>query len=240
MYSVAQPTRLCLVIAQPSRLCYGESYLYCTPSSGRIGLTRSRTESRIVRFMNTTPASLLDRFRLQPADAGAWQRLVDIYQPWLRGWMRSEAIQQADADDIVQEVLAVLYREMPRYEHNGRPGAFRMWLRGIVVNRLREFRRQRRDLAVDLDRRLEQLTDDQSELSRLWDREHDQNVVNRLLRLIAVDFEPATWQVFRAFVMEGRPAAAVAQELGISEASVWTAKSRVLKRLREAAGEMLD
>lgn len=198
---------------------------------------------KTVHFMKSTELTLLDRLRLAPGDADAWQRLVEIYQSWLRGWLLAEALQPADADDVVQEVLAVVCRELPSFRHNGRAGAFRAWLRGIVVNRLREFRRQRRPQAAgpaDIDQRLDQLADEQSESSRQWDRQHDQNLVNRLLRLVAADFAPATMQAFRAFVVEERPAAVVARELGITEGAVWTAKSRVLKRLRQAAQEMLD
>ena len=71
--------------------------------------------------MHTTPVSLLERLRRQP-DAQSWQQLVAIYQPWLRGWLQTHFLQAADAEDVVQEVLAVLVQEIGRFEHNGRRG----------------------------------------------------------------------------------------------------------------------
>lgn len=193
--------------------------------------------------MLATPVSLLERLR-QPGGAWAWPQFVAIYQPWLRGWLCAHGLQTADVEDLVQDVLAVLLRELPHFRHSSRTGAFRTWLRGILLNRLRAFRRQRPPAAApqgdESERRLDQLADDRSELARRWDREHDQNVVNRLLRLIAADFEPRTWQAFRALVMEGRPAADVAAELGMSVGAVWSAKSHVLKRLRQEAKGMLN
>jgi RNA polymerase sigma-70 factor (ECF subfamily) len=193
--------------------------------------------------MNTTPVSLLECLRHRP-DGPSWQRFVDLYQPWLRGQLRRYALQAADVDDLFQEVMTVLMKEVPNFQHNGRKGAFRTWLRGITFNRLREFWRQQRSIPVaggsDFGDWLDQLADDQSELSRVWDREHDQHVVNHLLKAIAADFEPKTWQAFRAFVMDGRRAADVAVEIGISEGAVWTAKSHVLKRLRQVAKGLLD
>lgn len=192
--------------------------------------------------MQTTPVSLLERLR-QPDGAGAWQQLVVIYQPWLRGWLCTHGLQTADVDDLVQDVLTVVLRELPQFRHNGRTGAFRTWLRGILLNRLRDFRRQRPPAdALDRDAslRLDHLADDRSELTRQWDREHDRNVVSRLLQLIAADFEPRTWQAFRAVVMEARPAAEVAAELGMSVGAIWSAKSHVLKRLRQEAKDLLD
>ena len=53
------------------------------------------------------------------------------------------------------------------------------------------------------------------------------------------DFTPTTWEAFRRFGVDGVPAGQVAEELGLSENAVILAKSRVLKRLREEAGDLL-
>jgi RNA polymerase sigma-70 factor (ECF subfamily) len=65
-------------------------------------------------------------------------------------------------------------------------------------------------------------------------------VFQKLLAIVEGDFEPSTWQAFIRFAMEGRPAAQVAGELGVTESAVVQAKSRVLKRLRQEAGGLLD
>jgi RNA polymerase sigma-70 factor (ECF subfamily) len=193
--------------------------------------------------MHTTSVSLLDRLR-QQAEGPSWQEFVDLYEPWLRGQLRRHGLQAADADDVVQEILIVLMKQVANFRHNGRKGAFRAWLRGVTVNRLRELGRQQKYAPLaggsELALRLEQLADDHSQLSQRWDREHDQHVVNQLLNRISGDFEATTWQAFRAFVLEGRTAAEVSAALGISQGAVWTAKSHVLKRLRQVSGDLLD
>ncbi len=140
--------------------------------------------------------------------------------------------------------MLVLLKELPTFQHNGRKGAFRAWLRRLTVNRLRELWRERKYVPAAGGRafaeKLEQLEDDGSQLTRRWDREHDQHVVSQFLKSIAAEFEPRTWQAFRAFVLDGRKAGEVAAECGISEGAVWTAKSHVLKRLRQVAGDFLD
>jgi RNA polymerase sigma-70 factor (ECF subfamily) len=194
--------------------------------------------------MSDTPVSLLDRLRLQP-DANAWQRLVDLYTPLLRGWLRRYDLDAADTDDLIQDVLGVLVRELPVFNHEGRPGAFRRWLRTILVNRLRWFWRSQRlrpRATGDSNFRqmMEQLEDPASRLSRLWDEEHDRHVSHRLLQLIEPEFEPATWRAFRRVVLDGERAAKVAAELGISPNAVLLAKSRVLRRLRREAQGLTD
>jgi RNA polymerase sigma-70 factor (ECF subfamily) len=194
--------------------------------------------------MPDTPISLLERLRLRP-DAASWARLVDLYTPLIRGWLRRHALQDSDADDLTQEVLAVLVREVPNFRHDLRRGAFRRWLRQVTVNRLRVFWRSRRDrpaagAAADLGSVLDQLEDPHSGLSRLWEREHDLHVAARLLELLEPEFEPPTWRAFRLLVLEGRPTADVAAELGLSPNAVRIAKSRVLRRFRQEADGLMD
>ena len=179
-----------------------------------------------------TSASLLDQARdRQPA---AWQRLVALYTPLLHSWLTAAGLQPADRDDLSQRVLEILVRQLPDFAHNGRPGAFRAWLRGITVNRLRMFWRSRPEGGgPDAERVLQQLEDPHSDLSRRWDREHDQHVARHMLARIEPEFKPTTWRAFRLLVLDGREAEAVAAEVGLSLNAVFIAKSRVLRRLRE-------
>ena len=88
--------------------------------------------------MNETSLSLLARAR-QSADSESWNRLVELYAPLIRGWLRSYGVSGADADDLVQEVLTVVSQELPKFNHNDRTGAFRSWLRKILVHRLQNY-----------------------------------------------------------------------------------------------------
>jgi RNA polymerase sigma factor (sigma-70 family) len=195
-------------------------------------------------IMPDTSISLLERLRLRPDDA-SWQRLVELYTPLIRDWLRRYDLEGADADDLTQEVMQVLVREMPNFRHDLRPGAFRRWLRNVTVNRLRVFWRGRRARPVaaggsDFGLVLDQLEDPSSGLSRLWDEEHDRHVARRLLELIEPEFEPTTWRAFRSLVLEGRRTAEVASELGVTPNAVRIAKSRVLSRFRQEIDGILD
>jgi RNA polymerase sigma-70 factor (ECF subfamily) len=194
--------------------------------------------------MFETSASLLERLRRE-ADGASWKRLVDLYTPLLRGWLRRNLVPHDDVDDLVQEVMAVLVRELPHFHYDNQRGSFRAWLRAITVNRLRMFwrSRQARPLATgdsDLARKLNELEDPHSDLSQLWNREHDRHIAHRLLELIEPEFEATTWRAFRRVALEGAKPPTVAAELGISLNAVYLAKYRVLHRLREEMHGLTD
>ena len=187
-----------------------------------------------------TSQSLLQRAR-DPSDRASWRRLVDLYAPLVRAWVRPNVRQPADVDDVVQEVLAQLACELPGFAHNGRTGAFRVWLRAITVNRLRAHWRDRQPACGgDVLERLGQLEDPSSALSRAWDAEHDRHVAETILESIRLEFHSATWRAFEAMVRDERPTDEVAAELGMTPNAVLIAKSRVLKRLRQKAEGLLD
>jgi RNA polymerase sigma-70 factor (ECF subfamily) len=181
--------------------------------------------------MDATSATLIDRVR-RGGDDAAWRRLDGVYRPLLADWLRKHRLDAADCDDLVQDVLVVVLQELPAFEHNGRPGAFRAWLRQVMVNRLRRHWRTRTP-AVGADATLAALADPDSDLSRDFAEEHDRHVLARLLELVEGDFEPNTWQAFRRTVLDGRPPAEVAAELDMRVNTVLHAKSRVLRRLRQ-------
>jgi RNA polymerase sigma-70 factor (ECF subfamily) len=195
--------------------------------------------------VSETSASLLDRLRAAP-DEESWRRLVDLYTPLVRGWLRRQAqLQTQDADDLVQEVLAVVVRRIPEFHREPRAGAFRRWLRTITVNCLRDFWRSRRHRPVatgdtEFQQMLDELADPESGLSRLWDQEHDQHVTQRLLEMIRPKFEEKTWRAFQRVALDGATPDETAAELGVTVNAVFIAKSRVLARLRQEGQGLID
>ncbi len=191
-----------------------------------------------------TSVSLLERLRTQPDDA-SWKRLDDLYRPLIRYWLHSlDPTLRQDADDLVQEVMTVLVRDLPKF-HRERMGSFRRWLRTVTTNKLKEFWRSQRNRPQPLGEAsaesvFAQLEAPASNMSQQWDHDHDQHVMKRLLELIEPEFRPTTWQAFRRVFWDEEKPAQVAADLGMTENAVLLAKSRVLKRLRQEAQGLLD
>jgi RNA polymerase sigma-70 factor (ECF subfamily) len=194
--------------------------------------------------MSVTSLSLLEYVQQSPTESG-WQRLVGFYTPLIRNWLRRYLLPDQEADDLVQEVLAIVVRKLPEFRRKPQAGAFRRWLRMITVNCLRGYWRSQRSqprvaaceaLVKDLD----QLEDPQSALSRIWDEEHDDHVARRLLQMIRPRFEAKTWRAFQRVALESIPVDEVAKELGMTPNAVFIAKARVMHMLREEGKGLLD
>lgn len=194
--------------------------------------------------MNETSLSLLES-ACSAASHDAWRRLAEIYSPLLRTWTQRLDVAAVDADDLVQEVLLSVARELPKFNHSGRTGAFRAWLRRMLLNRVRDFWRSRDYRPAVLggstwSQQIEQLEDESSHASREWNLEHDRHVLARLMEEIRPRFEPKTWEAFHRQVFDGQRADVVAAELGLSLNSVYVARSRVLSTLRREAAGLID
>jgi RNA polymerase sigma-70 factor, ECF subfamily len=193
---------------------------------------------------SATSLSLLEHLQ-DPANQSAWERLVDLYTPLIRVWLKRHALLDQDIDDLVQEVLAIVVRKIPEFKRKPQVGAFRRWLRTITVNCLRGFWRSQRFRAKapgsdGFAQILDQLEDTHSALSKLWDQEHDEHVARRLLEMIRPRFEAKTWAAFQRVALEGAPVDQVAEDLGMTVNAVFIAKSRVVHLLRQEGKGLLD
>jgi RNA polymerase sigma-70 factor, ECF subfamily len=192
--------------------------------------------------MGSTRKSLLIRAR--NGDEEAWEDLCVVYRPLIVGWLGRQGVPSSDIDDLVQEILLKVVHNLPSFTHSGRRGAFRSWLRTIAHNNCCDYWKSRARRAAtpggEGAAALEQLEDPQSALNRAWDEEHDRYVLRCLLELMKLEFEPATVRAFLRVTLEGTTTAQAAAESGVSVDAIYAGRSRILRRLRELAGGLLD
>ena len=113
-----------------------------------------------------------------------------------------------DLEDLSQEVLLSVVKHLPGFQHSGRRGAFRSWLRTIVCSRTADYWREidagtQASGGSGATAALQEIADPDSELNRQWDEEHDRYVLDCLLDLVEAEFEPLTLQAFRRLALDG-------------------------------------
>jgi len=188
--------------------------------------------------MHTTPSSLLQRLR-QPGQEQAWQRFAELYTPLLYYWTRHLGLQPQDAADLVQDVFAVLVQKLPEFTYD-RHKSFRNWLRTVTFNKYRDFRRRRTERALPAEAAAFHELAVADDAALLGEAEYRQMLIRKALQIMQTEFQPATWKACWEYVVRERPPTEVAAELGVSVGSVYVAKSRVLRRLRQELEELLD
>ncbi len=183
-----------------------------------------------------TRASLLVRLR-DPCDQAAWREFVDLYAPLVYGYARKQGLQDADAADLCQESLRVLVGAVGRLEYDPRCGSFRNFLFTVVRRRLSNWRRAQtngvRSGASPLGHQfLEQYPAPEQEETE-WQTEWEQRLFARACEQVRRDVSDHTWQAFWRTAARGEPSKQVAEDLGLTVAAVYLARSRILARLKE-------
>jgi RNA polymerase sigma-70 factor, ECF subfamily len=195
------------------------------------------------------PSSATSRSLLAQVQADvpqAWDRLVRLYAPLVLRWCRGHGLQDQDAADVFQEVFQAVVVHVGGFRKEREGDTFRGWLRRITQNKVRDhFRRLGREAqgagGSSARQRLAQLPVPPPAGDDLpADDEEERGLLARALDLVRADFEPRTWAAFWGTAVEGRPPKDVAADLGMSPGAVRVAKSRVLHRLREELGDLLE
>jgi RNA polymerase sigma factor (sigma-70 family) len=191
----------------------------------------------------TTPPSLLFRLR-DPHDRNAWREFVALYGPAVYRFGRKRGLQDADALDLMQVVFQAVAGAVERFEYDPQRGKFRGWLFGIVRHQLGKQLRQRWSPSGEggtpaLDCLREQPERDAGEVE-LWAQEYRRQRFLWAAEKVRGTFEESSWQAFWRTAVEGRAAAEVGQELGLTAGAVYTAKSRVLNRIRDVLAKLQD
>ena len=182
-----------------------------------------------------TRPSLLIRMR-DPRDRPAWSRFVENYAPLIFAYGRRHRLQDADASDLVQEVLSAVAAAADRFAYDPARGSFRGWLLAITRNQLRRHLRRglRQASGKGGTAHLALLAERPDVAHDPCDREDRERLFSRAAGQVRGAFQTSTWEAFWKTAVENLPAEAVAQDLGISVGAVYIARSRVLARLREA------
>ncbi|MCI0637857.1 MAG: sigma-70 family RNA polymerase sigma factor [Gemmataceae bacterium] len=189
-----------------------------------------------------TSLSLL--IRVQARQPGAWERLVDLYGPLVYHWCRQAQLGGEDAADVFQEVFRSVAEHIGRFRRDRAGDTFRGWLRTIARRKILDHFRRLDGQAVaaggtDAHRRLQDLPDPLADQDPSED-DVLQGQVRRLLESLRGDFEERTWAAFWKVQMEGKNTEDVAAELSMTQPAVRKAKFRVLARLRQELGDLLE
>ncbi len=193
--------------------------------------------------MDNTRSTLLLRVR-DPADAQAWGEFVALYQPLLTAYLRQRGLGTEDTRDVVQEVFARLVKSLPVFELDRNRGRFRTWLWQICQSALIDWARRRRRQSRAEDAWLKQLSESPppsaTDSDPHWGPMHRRRVLAFAMDRVRARTRPTSWACFEGHVLQKKPSAEVARNLGLSANAVNVNCSRILVKIRKFCSEHLE
>ena len=189
----------------------------------------------MLRDPEDTDATLLKKLRHRPTDPAAWQEFVRRYSPRIYSYCLAFPLQPADAEDVSQAVLLKLVNKLSSFNYDPSQ-SFRGWLRTLTRNVLLDFLAERGQAQGSGDsdvRRLLENVEAREGLVKQLEAEFDQELLDIALRHVQRIVTEQQWQAFRLSALEGLSGAEVGVRLGMLIATVYTAKSKVQKLVRE-------
>ena len=175
-------------------------------------------------------------FRLKDRDQGAWEEFVELYTPMLYGYCTRRGLSEADAADVVQEMMRSISMAMDRFDYDRGKGKFRSWLFTVAHSKLcRFFKTKGRRPSTAGDTRMMEFINEQpsEEEERDWDLGYKRRLFQWAAERVKKRVAPNTWEAFWRVSMNEEPVEEVVEALGMSTGSVYVAKSRVIVALRQ-------
>jgi RNA polymerase sigma-70 factor (ECF subfamily) len=192
------------------------------------------------RNQSDTSVSLIARLGADAMDQEAWERFVDRYGPRILGWCRSWKLQEADAQDVAQSVLMKLAVQIRKF-HYDPSRSFRGWLRTVSRHTWSDVVSARRPDAGSGETEvvgLLQGVEARDDLVRRLEEQFDLELLEEAAQRVRQRVAPQTWEAYRLTAVEGLSGAEVASRLGMKIASVFMAKSNILRMLRDEVREL--
>jgi RNA polymerase sigma-70 factor (ECF subfamily) len=176
-------------------------------------------------------------------DGDAWGQFVELYGPIVYAYGRKRGLQDADAADLVQTALLAVAGEIRRFEYDPRRGLFRAWFLTVVRNHFGKIvsrlgRSPRGSGDTDVLEMLERQPAGERDDEAVWDQEYELQLFRVAAERVRGSFEERSWQAFWRTAVDGQSAADVARELGMTVGAIYTAKCRVLERIKREVGEI--
>ena len=161
-------------------------------------------------------------------DSNSWNRLVYVYAQMIYNWLRRAGVCEHDANEIIQEVFVSVLKNLSTFRRrHGK--TFRGWLWTITKNKMHDARKKR---LLSLD----PIDMDKME-AKPWDAEDTVVPPSEILRRCSEcldDVSDRDRYILKEVVMAGRQATDVADELGVSANTIYIAKGRLLKKIRDS------
>ena len=185
---------------------------------------------------DTTRVTLLHRLNQDPTDQLSWGEFVRLYSPAIRGWLMHWGLQEADAQDVAQNVLLRLTAKLPQFKYDPSK-SFRGWLKTLTHHAWHDFvteagYRTRGSGDTSILNQL-QSVEAREDLAARVEATFDKELLEMALLRAKARVADTTWQAFKLAALDGVAPQTVTDQLGVRVSQVYLAKHRLQKLVQE-------
>lgn len=187
-----------------------------------------------------TRQTLLLKIRDQYDDS-AWEEFVKFYRPYIYRVIQNLQVNTSDREDVIQEVMLIAWKKLPEFEYDNSKGRFRSWLCTVARRTFIAMEDKKRKGEVFEDSLInEQLTQGiDCEVEELSRKEWQRHVAEMAWQNVSKKFDTQVTEAFKRLA-SGEKGEDVAQELGLSQNSVYVYKKRVQAALQKEIAYLDD
>lgn len=173
-----------------------------------------------------TRASLLSRLRDWQDES--WQEFFELYWKLIYNTARRYGLSDAEAQDVVQDTMIGVSRNIPSFRYDPQRCSFKTWLMNLILWRIKDQvrkRKQHEPLGAAID-----IPDEQAFLQQ-WEKDWQKNLMAAAVERVKAKLSPQVFQIFDFCVLQRKGVAETAEVLSVSKARVYLARHRVTNRI---------
>lgn len=199
-------------------------------------ISRSRSDLLSTRY------SLLSRLQ-NWEDQDSWKDFFDTYWQLIYSIALKSGLNEVEAQDVVQETIICVARDIHKFKRERGRGSFKGWLRNLTRWRIADqFRKRGQPPATDEPSvvrshgvpDLSQIADPANEaFEAAWEADWRARLFSAAVERVKRTAREEHFQVFDLNVLRNWPARKVAQTLDINIGQVYLAKHRILALVRK-------
>ena len=175
-------------------------------------------------------------------DELAWQAFVLQYESFLQRLAARQGVPERHVADVVQQILLTIAKSIDGWKDDGQQASFRRWLATVARNVVIKFMTRERKQAggeggTDT---LELLNNVPAEPDAQQIKNYEHELISWAAEQVKQEFLPSSWAAFQATVIDKRPVAEVAAEMGVTPGSIYMSRSRIVARIKRKVDVVLN
>jgi len=168
-----------------------------------------------------------------PNDEISWEEFVKFYENFIYQLIRKMNFNHHDAEEVMQDVFIKVWGKLHDFSYQKSKGRFRGWLCVTSRNAALDFIRRKKTRGVHCELfESDMLEQSVTEAEQVDEEEWRLYVSNKAWENIKSEYAPKTAQAFM-MVTHGHSVEEVSEVLGVSDNTIYNAKSRIIKRLQQ-------